>query len=82
LTDPPTSPARPRDQVWFAIIAAVVSVACLAVNTGGAYYLLIGLLAANVFEGTRRALARRRHAASSRTARLGAQFNTALTGAS
>ncbi|MBV8085223.1 MAG: RnfABCDGE type electron transport complex subunit D, partial [Chloroflexi bacterium] len=42
LTDPPTSPARPQDQVWFAIIAAVVSVLSLEVNVGGVYYLLIG----------------------------------------
>ncbi|MBV9121281.1 MAG: RnfABCDGE type electron transport complex subunit D [Chloroflexi bacterium] len=59
LTDPPTSPARPRDQVWFAVIAAVVSVACLAVNAGGVYYLLIGLLAANAFEGVRRVIVSR-----------------------
>jgi len=63
LTDPPTSPARPRDQVWFAIVAAVVSVLCLAVNVGGVYYLLIGLLAANIFEGARRALVAHRKAA-------------------
>jgi Na+-translocating ferredoxin:NAD+ oxidoreductase RnfD subunit len=64
LTDPPTSPARPRDQVWFSAIAAAVSVACLAINAGGVYYLLIGLLAANAFEGARRAIAPRRKAAA------------------
>lgn len=69
LTDPPTSPARPRDQVWFAIIAAAVSVACLAVNIGGVYYLLIGLLAANIFEGSRRAIMIRRKARPDRSSR-------------
>ena len=72
LTDPPTSPARPRDQVWFAMLAAAISVACLAVNVGGVYYLLIGLLAANGFEGARRAvLGRRRAVAPVRAARAG-----------
>lgn len=75
LTDPPTSPARPRDQVWFAMLAALVSVACLAVNVGGVYYLLIGLLAANVFEGSRRAIVSRRRSRPTRapasTAALG-----------
>ncbi|HLG73672.1 MAG TPA: RnfABCDGE type electron transport complex subunit D [Chloroflexota bacterium] len=71
LTDPPTSPARASDQVWFAVIAALVSVACLAVNVGGVYYLLIGLLAANVFEGGRRALASRKKTKPARAPRAG-----------
>ncbi|HEU0167431.1 MAG TPA: RnfABCDGE type electron transport complex subunit D [Chloroflexota bacterium] len=69
LTDPPTSPARPRDQVWFAMIAAVVSVLCLEINVGGVYYLLIGLLSANAYEGSRRALVSRRNARPVRAAR-------------
>jgi Na+-translocating ferredoxin:NAD+ oxidoreductase RnfD subunit len=56
LTDPPTSPARLSDQALFAGIAACVAVACLAFNFGGVYALLIGLLAANAFEGARRAV--------------------------
>ena len=80
LTDPPTSPARPRHQVWFAAVAAAVSVACLAVNIGGVYYLLIGLLAANAFEGARRMLALRRKAKSAaergRTAMPGRAIKT------
>ncbi len=64
-TDPPTTPARPRDQVWFALVAAAVSAACLAVNFGGVYYLLIGLLVGNAFESTRRALMTRRQAPAS-----------------
>mgnify|MGYP001480329145 CR=1 FL=1 len=57
LTDPPTTPTRPRDQVAFSIIAAAVTVTCLALNFGGVYYLLLGLLAGNVFEASRRFLA-------------------------
>lgn len=79
LTDPPTSPARPRDQVWFAVIAAVVSVACLAVNVGGVYYLLIGLLAANIFEGSRRALVARRKAVPARAPSAPGTLNRALS---
>jgi Na+-transporting NADH:ubiquinone oxidoreductase subunit NqrB len=71
LTDPPTSPARPRDQVMFAVVAAAVSVACLAVNVGGVYYLLIGLLTANLFEGGRRTLTSRRNARPSRLSHAG-----------
>lgn len=65
LTDPPTTPARALDQVWFAILVAAISVACLALNYGGVYYLLIGLLAGNAFEGARRAFVARRQAPSS-----------------
>ncbi|MBV8085666.1 MAG: RnfABCDGE type electron transport complex subunit D [Chloroflexi bacterium] len=81
LTDPPTSPARPRDQVWFAIIAAVVSVLCLEVNAGGVYYLLIGLLAANGYEGSRRMLMSHRKARPVRAARPGRQIASALPNA-
>lgn len=54
LSDPPTSPTRIGDQALFAGIAACVSVACLAFNFEGVYALLMGLLAANAFEGARR----------------------------
>lgn len=49
LTDPPTSPGRYKDQVWFGGIAAAVSVAIYALF-GGLSYLLIGLLVANVWK--------------------------------
>jgi Na+-translocating ferredoxin:NAD+ oxidoreductase RnfD subunit len=72
LTDPPTSPTRPRDQMVFAAIAACVSVASLATNLGGVYYLLFGLLAGNVYEAARRGLVssikRRQPSAPRRTA--------------
>lgn len=49
LTDPPTSPAKDRDQVWHGMIAAVVSVGAYLLF-GGLYFLLIGLLAANIWK--------------------------------
>src|SRR5581483_9516877 len=60
LTDPPTSPARTSHQVWFSVIAAAIGVLCLALNAGGVYYLLIGLLTANALEGARRLVLTRR----------------------
>ena len=60
LTDPPTSPARPRDQVWFAMLVAGGSVACLALAPGAVYYLLAGLLLGNAVEGARRAIGSRK----------------------
>ena len=46
LTDPPTSPNRYGDQVWFGLMAAVS--ACLTQLLGaGQVYLLIGVLVAN-----------------------------------
>ena len=53
LTDPPTSPAKYRDQIVYGIIAAVVSFGVFEA-TGVVYYLLAGLLAANVWEAWRR----------------------------
>ncbi|MCD7036071.1 RnfABCDGE type electron transport complex subunit D [Metabacillus sp. GX 13764] len=49
VTDPPTSPAKYKDQVWFGIIAALVSCAVYFLF-GGLSYLLIGLLAANAWK--------------------------------
>lgn len=58
LTDPPTSPNRVGEQVWFGIIAAVV--ACLSQLLGaGQIYLLIGVLVANAWLALRRWAARR-----------------------
>ena len=59
LTDPPTSPARYRDQVIFALIAALVSFAVYSL-LGGVYYLLAGLLVGNAWEMWRRMAARSR----------------------
>lgn len=48
LTDPPTSPGAVREQVQFALLAAVVSVA-IFLRFGGLAYLLVGLLTANLW---------------------------------
>ncbi len=53
VTDPPTSPPKPRDQVIFGVITAVVSYAVFEL-LGAAYFLLAGLLVANVWEAWRR----------------------------
>jgi Na+-transporting NADH:ubiquinone oxidoreductase subunit NqrB len=60
LTDPPTSPARYGDQLWFGALAAVVSVAAQLSGLGEAY-LLAGILVANAAVAVRRRLARRDH---------------------
>jgi Na+-translocating ferredoxin:NAD+ oxidoreductase RnfD subunit len=49
LTDPPTSPAKYKDQVWFGIIVAVVSIIDYALFQGLAY-LLVGLLFGNAWK--------------------------------
>jgi Na+-translocating ferredoxin:NAD+ oxidoreductase RnfD subunit len=58
LTDPPTSPNRISDQVWYGAIAAVVGVAAQMLGAGQVY-LLVGLLAANVWLAVRRWISRR-----------------------
>jgi Na+-translocating ferredoxin:NAD+ oxidoreductase RnfD subunit len=55
LTDPPTSPIAPRDQIVFAAIVAIVSFAVFE-WTGAVYYLLAGVLVANIWEARRRVL--------------------------
>lgn len=59
LTDPPTSPITPRDQIVYAAIVAVVSVAIFE-STGAVYYLLAGVLLGNVWEARRRVTFRAR----------------------
>jgi Na+-translocating ferredoxin:NAD+ oxidoreductase RnfD subunit len=62
LTDPPTSPNRYVDQVWYGVLAAVA--ACLAQLLGaGQTYLLIGVIAANI--GLALVRAWRRHSIAS-----------------
>ncbi len=60
LTDPPTSPAKYRDQLICGVIVAVVSFAIFE-WLGAVYYLLAGVLAGNVWEAWRRANRRGRH---------------------
>jgi len=47
VTDPPTSPVPFRDQIWFGVAVAAASYAAYMI-TGGAEYLLIGILAGNM----------------------------------
>ncbi|MGH7653484.1 MAG: RnfABCDGE type electron transport complex subunit D [Gemmatimonadaceae bacterium] len=53
VTDPPTSPPKARDQLVYGVITAVVSYAAFEL-IGAAYFLLAGLLVANVWEARRR----------------------------
>lgn len=53
VTDPPTSPPKERDQLVYGVITAVVSYAVFEL-IGAAYFLLTGLLAANIWEAWRR----------------------------
>lgn len=61
LTDPPSSPPRHRDQVTYAVIAAVVAFTAF-VMIGSAYFLLAGLLVANIWEAWRKRRAMRARA--------------------
>jgi Na+-translocating ferredoxin:NAD+ oxidoreductase RnfD subunit len=60
VTDPPTSPPKPHDQIVFGAITAVVAYASFEL-VGAAYFLLAGLLAANVWEAARKWRTRRAH---------------------
>jgi Na+-translocating ferredoxin:NAD+ oxidoreductase RnfD subunit len=70
LTDPPTSPVRHRDQVVCGVVAAAASYAVFE-GLGGAYYLLAGALAGNVYEAARRWHVRRQRAVTRSVAVLG-----------
>jgi enediyne biosynthesis protein E5 len=59
LTDPPTSPARYRDQVVFGIVVAVAAAAIYRI-LGAVYYLPAGLLIGNGWEAWRRTRTRTR----------------------
>jgi Na+-translocating ferredoxin:NAD+ oxidoreductase RnfD subunit len=59
LTDPPTSPARYRDQVIYGVIVAVAS-AAIFLTIGALYYLPAGLLIGNGWEAWRRTRTRTR----------------------
>ncbi len=59
LTDPPTSPARYRDQVIYGVVVAVAS-ATIFLTIGALYYLPAGLLIGNGWEAWRRTRTRTR----------------------
>jgi hypothetical protein len=61
LTDPPTSPAKYRDQIVCGVIVAGVSYGFFE-WAGVVYYLLAGVLAGNVWEAWRRVHRRTPHA--------------------
>ena len=63
VTDPPTSPPKARDQVVFGVITAVVSYLVFQL-VGAVYFLLAGLLVANVWEAWRRHRVRARRVAT------------------
>lgn len=67
VTDPPTSPVRFRDQLWFGVVVAAASYAAYLV-TGGVHYLLIGILVGNALYAVWRVLPRSRPAARVSTA--------------
>jgi Na+-translocating ferredoxin:NAD+ oxidoreductase RnfD subunit len=58
VTDPPTSPPKHRDQLVYGAIVAVASYAIFEL-VGAAYFLLAGLLMANVWEAARRRRSRK-----------------------
>jgi enediyne biosynthesis protein E5 len=66
VTDPPTSPPKHRDQLVYGVIVAVVSFAVFEL-VGAVYFLLAGLLVANVWEAWRRTRAHARKAPRSAT---------------
>lgn len=53
LDDPPTSPVKYDDQIWYGLIVAVVSFAVFE-SVGAVYFLLAGVLIGNVWESWRR----------------------------
>jgi Na+-translocating ferredoxin:NAD+ oxidoreductase RnfD subunit len=65
VTDPPTSPPKHRDQIVFGAITAAAAFAAFNL-IGAAYFLLAGLLVANLWEGWRR---RREHLSRVRASR-------------
>ena len=67
ISDPPTSSARHRDQLIYGVIVAVVSYAVFEL-VGAAYFLLAGLLVANVWEGWRKTQVLRRRSRDAITA--------------
>ncbi len=67
VTDPPTSPTRPRDQVVYALIVAVASVG-LYLAFGVLWFLPGALLLGNLVEAIRRVIAGRRSKGNARPA--------------
>ena len=75
LTDPPTSPPKPADQLVNGALAGVMSFAAFEVF-GAADFLLAGLLIANLWEAWRRIRARRSRGQRSRVLPTGYAVET------
>jgi Na+-translocating ferredoxin:NAD+ oxidoreductase RnfD subunit len=58
LTDPPSSPARREDQIWFGAVAGALAV-LIFLTTGVQWFIFGGLPVANALESLRRVTARR-----------------------
>lgn len=69
LTDPPTSPTRPRDQVWYGIVVGAAA-AAIFLKFGVQWFLLGGLLLGNAVESARRLVSQRRRPAAATAARV------------
>ncbi len=67
LTDPPTSPSKYQGQWVFGIIAAVTGYAVF-MAFGAVYFLLAGVLVANIWEAWQRVHRRSQHAFPKKTA--------------
>ena len=70
LTDPPTSPGKLNDQLWFGGLVAIVA-AVSQVEGVGQTYLLVGLLAGNLALASRRRLTQRSALAAARARGMG-----------
>ena len=70
LTDPPTSPGKRDDQVWFGGLVAIVGAVAQLVGVGQTY-LLVGLLAGNLALAVRRSVNRRSALAAAKTRNAG-----------
>ena len=70
LTDPPTSPGKRNDQVWFGGLVAIIAAIAQLVGVGQTY-LLVGLLAGNLTLAVRRSLSRRSALASAKMRPVG-----------
>ena len=79
LTDPVTSPSRPREQLWFAGVAAVASAITFMVEVG-LWYLFIGLLSANAWWAWRRTVASAAAASGTRPGWAREPLGTSLPG--
>ena len=70
LTDPPTSPGKLNDQVWFGGLVAIIAAVAQVVGVGQTY-LLVGLLAGNLALALRRRAGQRSAVAAAKARNAG-----------